>query len=169
MRTTTATFLDVELRSRDDEDRFHAWWREARALIQERAKPERLELLVLDRGKYSIFMEFRFPGGFKLMAQDRPWQELEARRPPATATVRDARSFGDRDITTATLQLWLDDRGAGRRDFVLANALSAESFARKRIPGSVSLPVATIGPDTAAAVLGAAHEQPVVLYCAGYT
>jgi rhodanese-like protein len=168
MKPSTVTFLDLELSESSDEEAFHAWWREARSLIQERAKPLRLDLLVTARGKYSIVMELQFPGGFKLVSQDRPWQELEARRPPATATVRDARIWGPHDVTTATLRRWLDDRRAGTRDLVLIDALGEESFAKKHLAGAINLPVATIDAATAAAAIGTKNRQ-IVVYCGGYT
>ncbi len=168
MEPSTVTFLDVELRDPTEEEAFLAWWREARALVQERAKPLRLDLLVSARGKYTILMELQFPGGFKLVSQDRPWQELEARRPAAAATVRDARIWGDHDVTTAQLRRWLDERRAGARDLVLVDALGAESFARKHIAGGVNLPVATIDAASAAAAIGA-KDRHVVVYCGGYT
>jgi len=45
MKASTVTFLDLELRNPSEEEAFLAWWREARAVIQERAKPLRLDLL----------------------------------------------------------------------------------------------------------------------------
>src|SRR6266568_3188415 len=148
MKASTVTFLDLELRNPSEEEAFLAWWREARAVIQERAKPLRLDLLVTERGKYSILMEFQFPGGFKLVTQDRPWQELEARRPPVVAAVRDARIFGEHDVTTARLRDWIDERRAGKRDFALVDALGEDSFAKKHLPGAVNLPAGTITAET---------------------
>jgi hypothetical protein len=169
MKASAVTFLDLELRNPAEEEAFHAWWREARALIQERAKPLRVDLLVIERGKYSVLMEFEFPGGFKIVTQDKPWQELETRRPPAVAGVRNARILGEHDIMTARLRDWIDERRAGKRDFVLVDALDAESFAKKHLPGAVTLPSAKITAETAERALGGAKDRPVVIYCAGYT
>jgi hypothetical protein len=169
MKATTVTFLDVTLTRPDEEDDFMAWWRDARGVLTARVRPLRLELLVHDRGRYSILIETQLPGGFKLVAEDRPWRELEERRPAGLVAVRDARIWGDRDVTTETLKLWLEDRAGGGRDFVLVDALPAEDFARKHIPGAVNLPAASIGPDTAADAVGADLARPIVIYCAGYT
>jgi hypothetical protein len=169
MKATTVTFLDVTLAQPEEEDAFMAWWREARAVLTARVKPLRLELLVHDRGSYSILIETQFPGGFKLVAEDRPWRELEAQRPAGRVALRDARIWGDRDVTTETLKLWLEDRAGGGRDFVLVDALPAADFARKHIVGAVSLPAASVDPDTAAAAVGADKERVIVIYCAGYT
>jgi hypothetical protein len=169
MKATTVTFLDVTLAQAEDENGFMAWWREALPLLQARVKPVRLELLVHGRGSYSVVIETQLPGGFKLIAEDRPWRELEAQRPAGRVALREARIWGERDVTTESLKLWLEDRAGGGRDFVLVDALPAADFAKKHIPGAVNLPAATIGPDTAAAALGADLGRTIVIYCAGYT
>ena len=172
METAAIVLLDLTLESPTEEEAFFSWWAEARALLAERAKPIRLELLVAARGIYTVLLETRFPGGFKLVAKDRPWQELDARRPRGTLAARELRVWheaedGTRDITTSTLRAWLAERTAGKRDFLLVNALPAETFAEEHIPGSLSLPTATIDAETAARVLGD-KERTVVLYCANY-
>jgi hypothetical protein len=171
MDTTSIVFLDIALDDPTLEDAFFAWWTEAKSLLAERAKPVRLELLVAARGRYSILLETHFAGAFNLVAKDRPWQELDARRPRGTLTPRELRIWhdgeGTRDISTTTLRAWLAERERGQRDFVLADALGAESFAEKHIPGSVSLPVATLDAEAAARVIGP-KDRRVVIYCGSY-
>lgn len=171
MRTTAIVLLEIALADPKEEDVFFGWWAEAKKLLSERVKTTRLDLLISDRGRYTVSLEAQFPGGFKLVAKDRPWQELDSRRPRGTLTVRELRVWhdgeGTRDITMTTLRAWLADRAAGRRDFVLVDALPPESFAAKRIPGSVNLPKAAADAERAASVIGS-KDQTVVIYCADY-
>ena len=170
MHSTAIVLLEIALRDKNEEQAFFAWWGEAKALLGERAKPVRLELLVSARGVYTILLETRVPGGFNVVAKDRPWQELDARRPASTMTVRPTRIWhdeGTRDITTSTLRAWLAERAAGKRDFLLVDALPAADFAERHIPGALSLPTPTIDAETAARVLGA-PDRTVIVYCRDY-
>ena len=55
----------------------------------------------------------------------------------------------------------------GRRDFVLVDVLSADSFASVHIRGALSLPLAEL-PDRAAEVLPDRAAE-IVVYCGGFT
>ena len=168
MRATAVVQIDVGIDNLSEEKDFFAWWADARRLFAERARPLRLELLVSGRGRYQIELTSAFPGGVKLVTQDRPWLELDARRPRGTLAIRELRLWRDAtDLDTTTLRAWLAERAAGTRDFVLANALPERSFAKRRIPGSVSLPAAAITADLAERAIGG-RTRPVVVYCAGY-
>jgi rhodanese-related sulfurtransferase len=168
MRATAVVQIDVSIDNPAEERDLFAWWADARRLLAERARPLRLELLVSGRGRYQIELAAAFPGGVKLVTQDRPWLELEARRPRGALAIRELRLWRDgTDLNTTTLRAWLAERAAGTRDFVLANALTERSFAQRRIQGSVSLPAAAITADLAERVIGG-RNRPVVVYCAGY-
>src|SRR5262249_9195101 len=139
METGAIVLCDIVLESPTDEDTFLSWFAEARALLTERAKPIRLHLLAPGRGVYTGLLQTRLRGAYKLVAQDRPWQELNARRPRGTLAARELRVWheaedGTRDVTTTTLRAWLAERTAGKRDFLLVNALPADAFAEKHIP-----------------------------------
>ena len=171
VHTSAIVLIDIALEDPNHEDAFFSWCAEAKALLAERVKPVRLELLVERRGRYTVLIEAQFAGGFNLVVKDKPWQELEARRPRSTLSARELRIWHDgegvRDITTNTLRTWLADRAAGKRDFAFFNAVSPESHAEKHIPGSVNLPAATIDAETAARVLGP-KDRMVVIYCGSY-
>lgn len=168
MEPSAVVTLDIALDDPTQEDAFFAWWSEARTLLEERAKALRVDLLTAARGRYTILIETVFPRSFRLVAQDHPWQELDARRPKGTLSAHEQRVLRpQRDITTSTLRGWLERRAAGTFDFVLVDALPAHDFAEKHIAGAVSLPAASIDAATAQAVLGG-KERTVVAYCAGY-
>jgi rhodanese-related sulfurtransferase len=57
------------------------------------------------------------------------------------------------------------DLVAGAPGFVLVDARSPEAYARGHLPGAVSFPYRTIGPEAAARLLPAG--TPVVTYCDG--
>src|SRR5215831_857693 len=148
MGPSAVVHIDIRLDDPDGEDDLLAWWSDAEKLLARRARPLRLELLVIGRGRYRIELATALPGGFAIVAADRPWRELAARRPPGALEVTELRVFrAGRDVTTSTLRGWLAERERGQRDFVLLDVLPARSFARRHIPGAASLPVETI--DTA--------------------
>jgi len=169
MQPSAVVLLEIALANPADEAEFFAWWADARSLLGERAKPLRLDLLVTARGRYTVVLETAYPGAFGIVEKDRPWKDLDARRPEGTLAARELRVWHEPlNLSTATFAAWLDERRAGTRDFVLVDALPERSFAEKHIPGSVSLPVAEITAESAARVLGA-KDRTVVIYCAGYT
>jgi hypothetical protein len=171
MEPTALTVLDIALEDPADEEGFHAWWAEAEALLRKRGRLARAELAVDGRGRYLALLEFPLAGSWQLVTGDRPWQELEGRRPPARVTSRELRLWhraGVRDLTTAQLRRWLDERAAGTRDFVLVDALTPAKFEAQHLPGAINLPADAIDEAVATAALGA-RDRPVVIYCAGYT
>jgi rhodanese-related sulfurtransferase len=169
MEPSAVVILDITLDDPTKEDEFFAWWPEARAVLEDRAKALRVDLLTATRGRFSVLVETAFPGGFKLVAADRPWQDVDARRPKGTLTARELRVLRPkRDISTATLREWLGQRAAGKFDFVLVDALPARDFAEKHIAGASSLPAASVDAATAETVVGG-KERTVVVYCRDYT
>jgi hypothetical protein len=166
-----AVLLEIRLRDPTQDEAFVACWAEARALLEERYHASHAELMVSERGRYVALVELPLPGVWKLVRRDPRWQAIEARCPKAETEVRLLRllhtSGTPRDLTTAELARWLDERRAGRRDFVLADALPRQSFHRHHLPGSVSLPLDELDRTEAQAVIGDS-ARPVVVYCSGY-
>jgi rhodanese-related sulfurtransferase len=168
MEPAAVVIVDITLDDPTKEDEFFAWWPEARTVLEERAKALRVDLLSEERGRYTVLVETAFPGAFKIVSEDRPWQELAARRPKGELNARELRLLRPkRDITTNTLRGWLGQRAAGKFDFVLVDALPARDFAEKHIAGAVSLPAASVDAATAETVVGG-KERTVVVYCRGY-
>src|SRR5262249_28757450 len=95
MHTSAIVLIDIALEDPNHEDAFLSWCAEAKALLAERVKPVRLELLVEKRGRYTVLIEVQFAGGFSLVTKDKPWQELEARRPRSTLSARELRIWHD--------------------------------------------------------------------------
>ena len=171
MAPKAVTIIDITLDRTDDEEAFLAWWASASVMLRERAKLEEGHLGVLAQGKYVIWLEFALPGGYKIAMESKAWQELESRRPPAHVEVRQGRVYHREgpsiDITTSEMARWLDERTRNLKDFVLVDALSAETFAAGHIAGAVNLPAAAVDADSAARVIGD-KERPVIIYCAHY-
>jgi rhodanese-like protein len=171
MAPKAVTIIDIALDRTDDEEAFLAWWAEATLLLTERAKLESAELAVFAQAKYQIWLEFSLPGSYKIAMESKPWQELEARRPPAHVEVRQARLFHRAgpsiDVTTSEMARWLDERSRNLKDFVLVDALSPETYAKGHIAGAVNLPPDKIDAESAARAIGDT-ERPVVIYCAHY-
>jgi hypothetical protein len=170
MPATAIVLLEVTLADPSEEDAFLAWWDEAKALLEARARMERATLAVMARGHYLATVELAFPGAWKIVAADRPWLELEKRRPAAQVAVREGRIWhreGVRDVTLTTLRRWLDERAAGTRDLVLLDTLPRATFDQKHLPGAVNVPAAEVDEATAAGAIGAKDRQ-VVIYCAHY-
>src|SRR6266545_792285 len=165
MEPKAATLVEVVLDRPADEEAFLAWWTDATALLRARGRLARARLAVVGRGKYAISWEFPLPGSFKLTAEDRPWQELEARRPPAHVEIREARLYeregASIDITTSEMVRWLAERARGERDFVLIDALKPAAFAEKHLPGAVNLPADTIVAENAEQTIGAKDRTVV--------
>lgn len=172
MAATALVLLDVTLADpAADEDAFLAWFAEAETLLRARARLDRATLAVQVRGRYLMSLELALPGTWTVVSADRPWRELEARRPRAEVQVRELRMWhrdGVRDVTTSELARWLGERDAGTRDLVLLDALPREKFLEKHLPGAVSLPAASVDETSAAAAIGPAQDRPVVIYCAHY-
>lgn len=165
---TAITFLEIVLDNPASEEAFGVWWAEAEKLLGERARLERALLAVHGRGRYTAVLEFPLPGSFKLAAESRPWQELEARRPPSRVEVREARIMRQGvNVTTTELRRWLAERDSGEGDFVLLDALKPDAFAEKHLPGAVNLPAEQVTAESAAQIIGD-HDRPVVVYCAHY-
>jgi rhodanese-related sulfurtransferase len=163
---TAVTHIDIRLDAPHQEDDFIAWWAEAERLLRARARPLRLELLVAGRGRYRIELGAALPGGFAIVAADRPWRDLVARRPPGSLEVTELRVFrAGKDVTTTTLRTWLAERDAGQRDFVLLDVLPARSFASNPIPGAVHLPVDDMDTARAHEAIGDDRDRAVVVSC----
>lgn len=170
MESTSLTLLEVDLEDVADEDAFLAWWDEAEALLRARARLARATLVVERRGKYLAFLELPLAGSWKLVTGDRPWLDLDARRPRSQLVAREGRIWhreGVRDVTTSQLVAWMAERAAGQRDFVLLDALGRAKFAEKHLPGAVSLPAEEVDEASAAAAIGA-RDRAVVIYCGSY-
>jgi len=172
MEKTAVTLLSISLTDAAEEERLVAWWDEARALLTEKFRLMEGELLVFGRGRFQARLTFGLPGLWStLIAKDRAWQALEERRPSGSYEREEARIFHTsgpvRDVTLAGLLQRLEERRAGRRDFVLVNALGAERFAEKHIPGSVNLPAPEVDEARAARVLGDKNRE-VIIYCGSY-
>lgn len=172
MTETAAILLEVRLDDPDNEERFVLWWDAARRLLAEQARLASAELFVLSRGHYRAVLRFPLPGTWDLVERDRRWRDLEAERPEGEMLVVPARIFRregvPRDITTSELRRWIAERRAGRRDFVLLDVLSAQSFAKRHLPDAVNVPVRELDKARARAVIGDDLDRPVVVYCSGY-
>jgi len=172
MNPIAATLLELALATPEDESGFLDWWRDAQELLRERFHLVRADLYVLQRGRYLAALQFPLPGTWKLVRSDRRWKELEKRRPSARLDVRQGRLWqaggNPRDITTAELRHWVEERARDAYDFVLADTLPASSYQREHLPGAISLPFDEITPERAEAALGPQIERPVVVYCNGY-
>lgn len=172
MQTAALTILEIELEDPAAEVDLLAWWDDVRRLLTARNRLTRADLCVMGRGRYLAQLGFPLPGAWKLIQADRRWQELERRRPGARITTRHARLWhlegNPRDVTTAELSTWLQERADGRRDFVLVDTLAPDSYAEQHIPGAVNLPVDELAEDAAARVIGADRDRAVVVYCSSY-
>jgi hypothetical protein len=170
MPPTALALVEIALEDSAEEEAFLAWWAAAEALLRARARAERATLAVEARGRYLVTVELALPGSWKIVTADRAWTDLEARRPPARVTAREARIWhreGVRDLTTSQLQRWLDERRAGTRDFVLVDALRPERFAEGHLEGAINLPADAVDEAAAAAAIGA-KDRAVVVYCGSY-
>lgn len=172
MSATAAIILEITLDNASDEVALVSWWVEARKLLSDRFYLDRGQLHVLDRGRYLAVLEFPLPGAWKAVQSERHWQELERQRPAGRVETRNTRLWhingGRRDLTTAELVRWLDERAAGARDFVLVDTLPADSYRSAHIPGAIGMPLKEITAQRAAQALGADRDRAVVMYCSGY-
>ena len=69
-------------------------------------------------------------------------------------------------VTTDQMKQMIEDRAAGKTDFILVNALDEIIYMHASIPGSVNLPWSRI--DALQERLGSDRERLVVTYCMGY-
>jgi len=69
-------------------------------------------------------------------------------------------------VTTEQLYRMIEDRQAGRSDFLLINTLDTLIYNHHSIPGSVNIPWSAIkdSPD----LLAMDKKRPIVTYCMGY-
>src|SRR5262249_55018176 len=127
---------------------------------------------VLDRGVYQLSLGFPLPGAWRLVRQDARWRDLEARRPKAEVTIRQARRWhlegAPRDATTSEVAALLRERAAGQRDVVIIDTLPPEGYAAGHIPGAINVPLSELDAAGAARVIGDDRDREVVVYCSGY-
>ncbi|MFH0902229.1 MAG: rhodanese-like domain-containing protein [Pseudomonadota bacterium] len=172
MRTNSTTVIEITLTNPDTEEEFLGWWDRARELLHRRANLVDANLHVLDRGQFLAILAFPLPGSWTIAQQSRHWQELEQARPAAMLQVRQGRPWrregNPHEISTRELSLWLAERAAGQRDFVLVDTLAATSFAQQHLPGAVNLPAGSVDESSAAMVVGTDKDRPVVVYCSSY-
>ncbi len=69
-------------------------------------------------------------------------------------------------VTTRELHQLLEERNAGKVDFVLVNALDEMIFKDVSIPGSVNIPWCDV--DKTIGRLGANKNRHIITYCVGY-
>ncbi len=69
-------------------------------------------------------------------------------------------------VTTAQIKQMLDDRAAGKIEFVLVNTLDEMIFRHSSIPGSINAPWYKI--DKMTHKLGSDKNQQIVTYCMGH-
>jgi len=69
-------------------------------------------------------------------------------------------------VTTSQIKQMLDDRAAGKIEFVLVNTLDEIIFRHSSIPGSVNVPWYKI--SKMSYKLGADKNQLIITYCMGY-
>ena len=69
-------------------------------------------------------------------------------------------------VTTEEMRSMLEDREAGKTDFLLVNALDELLFKNESIPGSINVPWANVA--NTAHRLGTDTNRPIVVYCKGY-
>lgn len=69
-------------------------------------------------------------------------------------------------VTTNQMKQMIDDRAAGRADFILVNTLDEIISLHSSIPGSVNLPWSRIGELQGR--LGPDKDKLIVTYCMGY-
>lgn len=170
--TASVMILQIQLSDPAQEEQLFACWREAKVLLTERFRLSESELLVVERGHYLVLFGFPLPGVWGLISRDRNWQEIQAKCPEAHTHVVATRRWHSeapcRDLTTAELERWLDERRDGRRDFVLVDALSEDSYARGHLPGALSLPSTRAKEAEVERVIGSEVGRTVVVYCSGY-
>jgi hypothetical protein len=69
-------------------------------------------------------------------------------------------------VTTEEMAEMLEQREAGKMDFLLLNALDEMIFRYSSIPGSINIPLDRI--ETMISTLGNDKERLIVSYCMGY-
>lgn len=69
-------------------------------------------------------------------------------------------------ITTQEMKRLLDDREAGKTNFILVNTLDEIIYLNSSIPGSISLPWSRV--DKKIHRLGNDKEKLIITYCMGY-
>jgi len=69
-------------------------------------------------------------------------------------------------VTTVQIKQMLDDRAAGKIEFVLVNTLDEIIFRHSSIPGSINAPWYKI--DKTIHKLGSDKNQLIITYCMGY-
>lgn len=69
-------------------------------------------------------------------------------------------------VTTSEMAQMLEDREAGRMDFILVNTLDEIIAMHASIPGSVNLPWSRI--DALKDRLGTDKDRLIITYCMGY-
>ncbi len=69
-------------------------------------------------------------------------------------------------VTTEEMHSMVEDREAGKADFLLVNTLDELLYRHQSIPGSINVPWATV--EETFYRLGNDKSVPIVLYCKGY-
>ncbi|MDM8540950.1 rhodanese-like domain-containing protein [Desulfococcaceae bacterium HSG7] len=69
-------------------------------------------------------------------------------------------------VTTVQIKQMLDDRAAGKIEFVLVNTLDEIIFRHSSIPGSINVPWYKI--DKKVHKLGPDKNQQIITYCMGH-
>lgn len=170
MHATATTFLAITLDDVRREDELHAWIEQLVELLERRFKLVRARTYTFRRGSIELVLEFPHPGTWRYVRDHDDFATHLASCPVGELTERRARRWHGaghpRDVTTTTLDRWIREAQAGQRELVVADVLSADSYARLHLPGAVHLP--DLRPPRVEAVLGPDRHRAVVVYCAGF-